>query len=307
MTPVAVGLVGAGPWARQAHAPALAAGPSTHLVGIWARRAEAAWELAAAVGAVAYRTFGELLDGCEAVAFAVPPAVQAELGVAAATAGKALLLEKPLAADLGGARRLADAVAQAAVPSQMVLTLRYASAVRAFVAQAMACHPVGGRAAWVSGGVLDGAFATPWRRDRGPVLDVGPHVIDLLEACLGRVVEVRAHGCTRGWTGLLLAHEGGAFSEASLCSTAALAAPVCRFEVFGRGCSVALDDAMVGPETWTTITEEFASTVRHGGSHPLDAQHGLRLQAIIDAAERQLAEYLQPRVDTPSGGDPDLR
>lgn len=97
--PVKVGLVGAGPWARAVHARVLAAGPETRLTSVWARRAEAARETAEPHGAAAVTRFEELLDGCEAVAFAVPPAVQAELAPLAAKAGKALLLEKPLGVD----------------------------------------------------------------------------------------------------------------------------------------------------------------------------------------------------------------
>ena len=40
--PVAVGLVGAGPWARVMHARMLSQGPETRLAGIWARNRDAA-------------------------------------------------------------------------------------------------------------------------------------------------------------------------------------------------------------------------------------------------------------------------
>lgn len=40
--PVRVGLIGAGPWARDMHAPMLAAGPETVLTAVWARRPDAA-------------------------------------------------------------------------------------------------------------------------------------------------------------------------------------------------------------------------------------------------------------------------
>src|ERR1700754_3575338 len=112
MEPVAVGLVGAGPWARMMHGPMLARGPHTRLAGVWARRPERA----AGLGAPVFTRIEELFDHCEAVAFSVPPAVQADLAVLAARAGKALLLEKPLADSLDGSRRLAEAVAEAGVP-----------------------------------------------------------------------------------------------------------------------------------------------------------------------------------------------
>ncbi|MFD8008034.1 Gfo/Idh/MocA family protein, partial [Streptomyces mirabilis] len=121
--PVKVGLVGAGPWARAVHARVLAAGPETRLTAVWARRAEAARETAEPHGAAAVTRFEELLDGCEAVAFAVPPAVQAELAPLAAKAGKALLLEKPLGVDLASARRLADGLDPAGVVCPQVVTI----------------------------------------------------------------------------------------------------------------------------------------------------------------------------------------
>jgi predicted dehydrogenase len=284
MEPVAIGLVGAGPWARMAHAPMLADSPHTRLAGVWARRPGAA----AGLGAPVFERIEELFDACEAVAFCVPPAVQAELGVRAAPAGKALLLEKPLADSLDGARRLADAVGEAGVASQIVLTLRYAAQTRAFLARCGEIQPFGGHAANISGALLgDHPFATPWRLERGVLLDVGPHVIDLLDAALGPVTGVRAHGSPLGWTGLLLEHEGGAVSEASLCMAAVGDLPPATFAVYGRtGTAVlpAFDD-----DPLDVIAEEFARTVRRGGGHPLDAAHGLRLQRIIAEAEAQLS------------------
>src|SRR4051812_23012614 len=108
--PVRVGLVGAGPWAATMHGPVLATGPQTRLTAVWARRSEAAAQLAARLGTHAAGSYEELLDRCDAVAFAVPPDIQATLAPRAARAGKALLLEKPLALDLRAARTLADAV-----------------------------------------------------------------------------------------------------------------------------------------------------------------------------------------------------
>ncbi|WP_184970572.1 Gfo/Idh/MocA family protein [Nonomuraea endophytica] len=283
MEPVRVGLVGAGPWAEMAHAPMLAKSPEIEFAGVWARRPEAA----ARLGAPVFERIEDLFDACEAVCFCVPPAVQAELGVKAARAGKALLLEKPLADSLDGAQRLADAVAEAGVPSQMLLTLRYAPQVREFLSRCAEIEPFGGHAVNVSD-VLSGEhpFGTPWRLQRGALLDVGPHVIDLLDAALGRVTGVRAHGNPLGWVGLLLDHEGGAVSEISLCMAGTGDLPPSTFAVYGRTGNVTLphfdDDPL------EVVAAEFAQTVRQGDGHPLDAAHGLRLQRIISEAENQV-------------------
>lgn len=289
MEPVSVGLIGAGPWAGMIHAPKLAAGPDTRLAGIWARRPEAARELAARHGTRSFELLDELFDHCDAVAFCVPPGVQAELGVLAAQAGKALLLEKPLADSLDGARRLADAVAEAGVATQMVFSFRYATATTAFLEKAAGIEPFGGYAANIGGALHGGPFATPWRLERGAILDVGPHMLDLLDAALGPIAGVRAHGNSLGWVGLLLEHETGAVSEASLTMAATGDLPDARVEVFGRKGSATLFGAMLGDDAFERMVAQFAQTVRNGGGHPLDAAHGLRLQRIIAEAERQLS------------------
>src|SRR4051794_25282523 len=183
---VSVGLIGAGPWAGMVHAPVLAAGPDTRLAGVWARRPEAAAELAAVHGVPSFARLEELFEVCEAVAFAVPPDVQAALAVQAAKAGKALLMEKPLAMDLEGAERVADAVGEAGVASQMVFTLRYSQAAKTFLAQVRELEVFGGYGTFVSSVLSGGPFATPWRLERGALLDLGPHIVDMLDASLGK-------------------------------------------------------------------------------------------------------------------------
>ncbi|MGE5594576.1 MAG: Gfo/Idh/MocA family protein [Hyphomicrobiales bacterium] len=287
--PVAVGLVGAGPWAHMVHAPVLAAGPETRLVGVWARRPEAAAQLARKYGAQPFASIEALFDACEAVAFAVPPGVQSELAVQAARAGKALLLEKPIAADLAGAERLADAVVAAGVPSLAVLSWRYGSAVRAFLEQAARFEALGGRGIFVSGALVEGPFATPWRLERGPLLDLGPHVIDLLDAALGPIVDVRASGNALGWVALQLQHESGVVSQASLCANSRLQPHRAGIELFGPAGELSIDCvAAVGAEAFVTMRREFAEAVREGQPHPLSAHRGLHLQRLLEAAEKQL-------------------
>jgi predicted dehydrogenase len=287
--PLRIGLVGAGPWAKLVHAPLIAAGPETALAGIWARRPEAAEELARPLGAPVFARIEELFDACEAVAFSVPPAVQAELAIAAARAGKALLLEKPIAADLRGAEALAAAVKQAGVASLVVLTWRFSAPVRAFLGQAAGFGAHGGRGWFVSGAFLGGQFATPWRLERGPLLDLGPHLLDLLDAALGPIVRLRAHGDLHNWVGLLLDHAGGAHSEVSLCATAKIEPSTAGAELYGPAGALRFDSAEVdGRETFATLYREFAAVARGELPIGLDVQRGLYLQRLIEQAEAKL-------------------
>ncbi|WP_419992600.1 Gfo/Idh/MocA family protein [Streptomyces boninensis] len=287
MKPVRVGLVGAGPWARTMHARMLAAGPETELAAVWARRPEAAEETAAPYGAEVAASFEALLDTCEAVAFAVPPAVQADLAITAAKAGKALLLEKPLGPDLASARALADAVAEQGVVSQLVLTKRYHPTTRDFLSRAARMDVTGARSCYLHGAFLGGDQATAWRLEHGALLDLGPHLIDLLDLAVGPIASVRATGDPRRWVELTCEHESGAVSQASLSGAVRLARSKTRIELYGPERDLVYDTADIDhDECWPVLRREFAAAVRTGRSTDLDAGRGLRLQELLAQAVR---------------------
>jgi predicted dehydrogenase len=232
-----------------------------------------------------------MLEHCDAVVFAVPPAAQSALAVIAAGRRKAVLLGRPIAGDLAGAEELADAVAAGHAVSQVALAWRYAGDVREFLSmQVKRTHPLGGTGRLISAGLAADAPVRPWRVERGVLMDMGVDVVDLLDAALGHTAAIRAHGDPAGWVGLLLEHEGGRYSEASLCATASADEPArAEVEVFGPGGSAVIDCAEVtGPEAFQTMVAEFADAVEHRTPHGLDVQHGLHLQRLLDAAETDL-------------------
>ncbi|WP_314172373.1 Gfo/Idh/MocA family protein [Streptomyces winkii] len=290
--PVRVGLVGAGPWARTMHARMLAAGPETKLVSVWARRPGAAAAVAAPYGAAVAASYAELLDGCEAVAFAVPPALQAELAVRAARAGRALLLEKPLGPDLASARALAGAIDGAGAVSQLVLSKRYHPGTREFLARARQSTVTGARSCYLHGAFLGGEMATGWRLEHGALLDLGPHLLDLLDLAVGRIVSVRGTGDPRRWIELTCEHENGAVSQASLSGAVRLPRARTRIELYCEDDEDELryDAAELDPEeSWPVLRREFAETVRGRRSPDPDARRGLRLQELLEQARQSAA------------------
>jgi len=289
MNTLRVGLVGAGPWATMVHAPMLAGSPDTELAGVWARRSEAAEALAARHGTTSAPTLDALLERCDAVAFAVPPGVQAELAITAARAGKTLLLEKPIAADLAGAERLADAVGAAGVGSLVLFTWRFATAFRTLVADDRAA--TAGRLEFVTDALLPGgAFATPWRLEEGPLLDLGPHAVDALDAVLGPVVDVQARGDRHGLVTLLLAHESGAASTALLGATSPPGTRRITIEIHRPDGVDELDMAeAIGPGVFGTVAADLAAAAAGDTSGP-DVLRGLHVQRVIAAASDQLPD-----------------
>jgi predicted dehydrogenase len=289
VTPLAVGLVGAGPWAAKAYAPMLAAGPETRLAGVWARRPEAAHALAAAHGTEAVESFEALLDRCEAVAFAVPPDVQAELGARAARAHKHLMLDKPLALELDGARRLSDAVGEAGVVTQLMLTHRFRPRTAEFLERARAFETIGARLAFVSGAFVRGPYACAWRREHGALHDLGPHAFDLLEAALGRIVEITGRGDPRRWVSLVAMHASGAVSDLSMTGSVELPQSVLRIELYGPSGALEFDAvAAARDEPWSLARRTFAEAVRTGKSPELDVRRGLEIQELIERARKAL-------------------
>src|SRR5258707_10360112 len=83
------GLVGTGYWARATHAAAIASTPGASLEAVWGRNPQATASLAAEHGAAAFtgeEAIDAFLDGVDAVAFSVPPYVQAPIATPAAPA-----------------------------------------------------------------------------------------------------------------------------------------------------------------------------------------------------------------------------
>ena len=288
--PIEVGLVGAGPWAERAYAPMLAAGPETRLAAVWSRRADAAQSLAAAHGTVAAASFEALLERCEAVAFAVPPDVQAELGARAARAGRALLLDKPLALTLEDAERLARAVEDAGVVTQPMLTHRFRSSTAGFLEQARAWDAFGGRLAFLSSAFIRGPYACAWRKEHGALHDLGPHAFDLLDAALGPIESIAGRGDPRRFVALGCRHASGAVSDIALSGVAPVAPTVFRVELYGPAGLLEFDGvAAPVEEPWAGVRRRFAEAFHSGLSSALDVRRGLLLQRLIDQAARSLA------------------
>jgi predicted dehydrogenase len=268
----------------------LAAGPETALTAVWARRSSAASALAAKHGCAVADSYEELLELCDAVAFAVPPAVQCELAIQAARAGKALLLDKPIAGDLESAAALAEAVDAAGVVSQVVLSFRYRQVTRDFLAKAQTFPTVGARSLFVHGLFRAGSpAAVGWRLVDGVLLDLGPHLFDLLDAALGPIESVSAAGDPHRWVEVTCRHESGLVSQASFSGSIGVPAGITRLDLYGSTGVLSFDGA--DPDTndrWSLLRAEFADAVLKGTSGPLDVHRGLMLQRVIEQATRSL-------------------
>ena len=198
-SPLRLGLIGCGHIARTVHVPILLRLPMAELVAIAEpdrqRREEAARQ---APGAEAREDYLELLQmpTVDAVLICLPTALHSEAAEAAFKAGKHVYLEKPVAMDAMGARRVLDAWKQADTVGMIGFNYRF--------------NPLYQEArTWIRSGRLGEIVAVrsvfaaaphtlpEWKQTRqtggGALLDLASHHADLLHFFTG--LEVKEVTC----------------------------------------------------------------------------------------------------------------
>ncbi|MBW5422717.1 gfo/Idh/MocA family oxidoreductase, partial [Streptomyces sp. BG9H] len=268
--------------------------PDIDFSGVWGRRPEAAATLAATHGTAAHTDVEELFAASDAVAFAVPPDVQAPLAARAAAAGCHLLLDKPVATTPEAAHGVARAVERAQVASVVFFTLRFATLSSAWVSEQAATGGwFTGRADWYGSFYTpDGSavFPSPWRESRGGLWDVGPHALSMLLPVLGDVSDVTAAAHGPGDTvHLVLRHTGGASSTAALSLTAPAKCAGLAVELRGEHGVAVLPPWEGADEAFATALDELVVAVRTGTPHPCDVRFGARVTEILARAEDRLS------------------
>ena len=128
MSKLGVGIIGAG-WVAGEHIRAFQANPHTEVVALCSRTESRAKAKAVECGVRCEicTDYEQMLnrEGIDIVSIATPPDCHCEQAVAAAQAGKHLLLEKAMATTLEDARAIRDAVAKAGVKSVVSFVLRW--------------------------------------------------------------------------------------------------------------------------------------------------------------------------------------
>ncbi|HET7071968.1 MAG TPA: Gfo/Idh/MocA family oxidoreductase [Nocardioides sp.] len=287
------GLVGTGPWARIAHGPGLLAAEGVELGGVWGRSPERTSALAMELGVSAYREFEALLADVEAVAFAVPPEIQAELALVAANARKHLLLDKPVAMSVAAGNALRDAATSAGVASVVFLTDRFADGSRAWFREVRTTQ--GWRGGWLrsfsSLQEPDNPFgSSPWRWESGALWDTGPHALSTLSAALGPARSLTAVGGDGDLVTLVIRHESGVTSTASLTLFAPPAAAGFDAAVWGEaGVSHmpprpdrSLSDLLA------IAAQELVESALSGTQHEVNATFGARIVELLADAQAQI-------------------
>lgn len=256
--PVGVAVIGAGVMGT-AHAGAVAADPRARLVGVASVPVDAARALAARHGApVATDDYTRLLarNDVALVIIATPDHLHTEIAVAAAEAGKALLVEKPLATNLADADRVIAAVERAGVTAMTSFNHRwipsYAEA-RAYIAAGAIGRP---RLAYArkNDRIHVPTQMLTWAERTTPAWFLSSHDIDLVCWFLGddTAVETFATGVR------------GVLDARGIQTPDAIQAQV----RFASGAVSTFESCWIYPDTYPTMTDSFIEVVgEHGVVH----------------------------------------
>ncbi len=209
MSPIRLGVIGGGIFARDAHLPALRAlGDTFKVVAIFSRTAEKAQALAATFSypVATYTDSTALLarDDIDAVDIILPISVQPAAIEAALKAGKHVLSEKPVAPDVATGQQLLRNAGKLTHDAGRVWMIaenyRFEEAYQA-AGQAIRRGDIGQpvQFSWVTSAAVNAQnkyYHTAWRRDNsfpgGFILDGGVHNIAAMRAIMGEVESVSA-------------------------------------------------------------------------------------------------------------------
>ncbi|MSQ11652.1 MAG: Gfo/Idh/MocA family oxidoreductase [Dehalococcoidia bacterium] len=193
-----VGIVGCGQMGRK-HAMNCRRVEGVAVVAVADVREELARKLADEVNASPYTSADEMMAAVrlDALIVGTPPTVRKGPVEAAAAAGAAVFVEKPLALDLATAKAMSETVRHARVVNAVGFHLRYSpltQRARALVAGQRVTHV---RTATTTSYYLN-LDCPPWflqrRHSGGPLFEQSLHVLDAARYLVGDVVRVFARG-----------------------------------------------------------------------------------------------------------------
>jgi predicted dehydrogenase len=189
-----VGLIGCGTVARRVHLPALAELPEVDVVACASRsRSSAEAAAAEASGAEVVDDWRELIDRVDAVDICSPNAFHRDQAVAAAKAGKHVLVEKPIATTVEEADDMIAAAEASGVVLHVTQNLRFIApviAARGVIESGSLGQIRGVRSAFGHSGPASWApdatwFFEPETSGGGALVDLGIHIIDLVRYVTG--------------------------------------------------------------------------------------------------------------------------
>jgi len=329
-SPLRFGIIGFGRFAEQAIAPAIRSASNARLVAIQKRSQSAVEERARALNIpLAFTSANDLVAHPEVDAVFIVSANVAHAAetIAAARAGKHVLVEKPIAMNASEAEEMIEECRKAGVTLMVGHMVRLSPAVRR-MKELMQTGTIG-RVTFVKSEFTYDARLSQrgWLFDRvvaggGPLYDIAVHCLDTIRFILDdEVASVKAHLSpvpsateTEATAHLALRFTRG--TTASIYTSFESGIRRSALEVVGTEGMLALEhftrsdmtlellitraengmpgtmtrETIVVPNLYRQEVELFAESVLRGTPSPIPGEEGLRNQRILDAAVRSASQ-----------------
>jgi len=330
MTKLRVGIVGVGRHGSRYARHAASDVDGIQLVAVSRRDRIEGEKIARELGCDFVASASELVrrDDIDTVIFVTVPSLLPDLVEAAVGAGKRLLIEKPVAANLTDGRRIRAAIARRPTYCLAGHTLR----LNAAVAAVRAALPALGRIdSWLFSQRFPPQLSIPWLDDAarsggGNVLHTGVHCFDLLQWLSGHRVESVCAAARRIHT---RGTEDSFVASMTLEGTSALAQVTCSrstnsrnglIEVSGEHGQIVVDHVLgtgyrIGPAgreelalepprmTVRAILEQLVRDVRSGSAPWIPYDDGLSAVAVAQACYRSIASHSFESVPSVTGAE----
>ncbi len=246
-------------------------------MGVWGRDDGKRSALATDLGRPAYNDYAELLEDVDALAFAVPPSVQATMALEAAAVGKHLLLDKPVADSLDDARALADEVNNEGIASVVFFTGRFQPETRG-VLRPRSQEPGGWKGGWARMLASLDAPGNPYsesqvaaRAARSALGRRAARAVQPERHARPDRLDIQAVGGEGDLVHLVLTHESGATSTASLSLSAPPDGSNFETGIWGEtGTALLPADETSSVDAFAMAATELVAAAESGDSHPID-------------------------------------
>lgn len=286
------GVAGTGHWAATVHLAGLASRDDVELVGVWGRNRGRADELAAERGIKSFANFEDMLTQVDAVSIALPPQVQGDLALAAANAGKHLLLEKPVAISPARAHEIAAAARRNNLAALVFFMRRFVPDVEAAIQAARSERWPEAHVRIHSAALVTGPYVQSiWRQAyAGALWDIGPHVISVITPVLGAIESIAASCSDDRVVTMTTQHAGGARAEISLCLHEEADKLSSTYTFRNRHRELTLPEpALNRPERLAQAAGDLIEMINTGThTHRCDLSLGVAAVDILDAAARSI-------------------
>jgi myo-inositol 2-dehydrogenase/D-chiro-inositol 1-dehydrogenase len=237
MSRIKIGIIGAG-YIGGVHAQVLARDERVLVSRVYDVADARAQSLARATGGVVSESVEELMEASDAVYITTPNTRHTELAVAAASAGKHVFCEKPMATSVSDAKTVLDAAQRSGATFQVGHNRRFApvyAALKRMLTEEAAPHSA--HVKMNRGELINPEWVGDAQVTGGFLYETTIHMFDMMRFLFGEVAELTAIGSTHEYAetddfSVLLGFESGL--HATLCSSADASwfFPFERVEVF---------------------------------------------------------------------------